>query len=426
LAGINQVQVNIKAGLTFAQTLRSILRQDPDVILVGEIRDLETAEIAFQAAVTGHLVLSTLHTNSSFAAITRLLDLGVDPFLMTSSLSLIVAQRLARRVCQECKELYAPAPELLQRFRLEESDLKFYHGIGCTACGKTGFSGRLGIYEMLRISGTLKELVRQKASESALRRASALAGTHTLLEDGLAKVRAGATNPEELVRVIELEAEENYACPNCAKMIHREFKNCPYCMFAVRNICESCGQDLKPEWKMCPFCSSRVTVHAETAESAVAEDAKPKELKASSDPELPATREMMALPAVKRAKILVVDDDRGIIKVIRKALEKLPMDVEIFTAGDGVEALEKVAEDGADLVILDVNMPRLDGFGVCDRLRKDIKTAFLPILMLTADAEQDTRTKGYLVGTDDYMNKPFAVPDFVARVTRLLRRTYGL
>jgi type IV pilus assembly protein PilB len=426
LAGINQVQVNIKAGLTFAQTLRSILRQDPDVILVGEIRDLETAEIAFQAAVTGHLVLSTLHTNSSFAAITRLLDLGVDPFLMTSSLSLIVAQRLARRVCQECKELYAPAPELLQRFRLEESDLKFYHGIGCTACGKTGFSGRLGIYEMLRISGTLKELVRQKASESALRRASALAGTHTLLEDGLAKVRAGATNPEELVRVIELEAEENYACPNCAKMIHREFKNCPYCMFAVRNICESCGQDLKPEWKMCPFCSSRVTVHAETAESAVAEDAKPRELKASSDPELPATREMMALPAVKRAKILVVDDDRGIIKVIRKALEKLPMDVEIFTAGDGVEALEKVAEDGADLVILDVNMPRLDGFGVCDRLRKDIKTAFLPILMLTADAEQDTRTKGYLVGTDDYMNKPFAVPDFVARVTRLLRRTYGL
>jgi type II secretory ATPase GspE/PulE/Tfp pilus assembly ATPase PilB-like protein/ActR/RegA family two-component response regulator len=427
LAGINQVQVNVKAGLTFAGCLRSILRQDPDVILIGEIRDLETAEIAFQAAVTGHLVLSTVHTNSSFAAVTRLLDLGVDPFLMTSSLSLIVAQRLARHVCEECKEIYSPAPDLLKRFKLDDPELTFYRGRGCPACGKTGFVGRMGVYEMLRMSSTIKELVRQKSSESALRRAASMAGTRTLLEDGLSKVREGLTNPEELLRVIEVEAEENLPCPKCGAMIHPEFKSCPYCMYSLRSICDSCGQDLKQEWKMCPYCSSPVGAHSGSAGTEKAPAAgKPRELKASplANPGLP--RQAGALPAVKKPKILVADDDPGILKVVQFALQQLPLEVEVYTAADGVEALEAIEQRGADLAILDVNMPRMDGFDVCDRLRKDIRTAFLPIMMLTANTDQDTRTKGYLVGTDDYMNKPFAVPDLVARVSRLLRRTYGL
>jgi CheY-like chemotaxis protein len=407
--------------------LRSILRQDPDVILIGEIRDLETAEIAFQAAVTGHLVLSTVHTNSSFAAVTRLLDLGVDPFLMTSSLSLIVAQRLARRVCEECKESYSPAPDLLKRFKLDDPELTFYRGRGCPACGKTGFVGRMGVYEMLRMSSTIKELVRQKSSGSALRRAASMAGTRTLLEDGLSKVREGLTNPEELLRVIEVEAEENLPCPKCGAMIHREFKSCPYCMYALRSICDSCGQDLKKEWKMCPYCSSPVGAHSGSAgiEKALAAG-KPRELKASplANPGLP--RQAVALPGVKKPKILVADDDPGILKVVQFALQQLSLEVEVYTAADGVEALEAIEQRGADLAILDVNMPRMDGFDVCDRLRRDIRTAFLPIMMLTANTDQDTRTKGYLVGTDDYMNKPFAVPDLVARVARLLRRTYGL
>jgi CheY-like chemotaxis protein len=445
LPGITQVQVNVKAGLTFAGTLRSILRQDPDVILIGEIRDAETAGIAFQAAVTGHLVLSTVHTKSSFAAITRLLELEVDPFLISSSLSLVVAQRLSRRVCTHCKEPYTPPQDLLQKFRLDEPDLVFYRGQGCPECGKTGYSGRMGIYEMLRMTDSLKELVRQKASESAMRRAAAVMGTRTLLEDGLLKVRQGLTNPEELLRVIEVEVDESLPCPKCGAVIHREFKSCPYCMFTLRNICESCGQDLKPDWKMCPYCTS--PVRGMQAAAAPGENSKPSQLtEGTKDPmalaeenpvarrqvhALPpansgASREVAALPAMKTPKIVVADDDKGIIKVIRKALEQLPMDVQVFTAGDGVEALNAIESNRADLVILDVMMPRMDGFAVCDSLRKDIRTAFLPILMLTANADQNNRTKGYMVGTDDYMSKPFEVPDFIARVARLLRRTYGL
>jgi type II secretory ATPase GspE/PulE/Tfp pilus assembly ATPase PilB-like protein/ActR/RegA family two-component response regulator len=423
LAGINQVQIHVKAGLTFAACLRSILRQDPDVILVGEIRDLETAEIAFQAAVTGHLVLSTVHTNSSFAAVTRLLDLGVDPFLMTSSLNLIVAQRLARRVCAHCKEAYIPTPELLKRFRLDDPDLTFSRGRGCAECGKTGFAGRMGIYEMLRMTSTIKELVRKRASESSLRRASALTGSRTLVEDGLAKVREGRTNPEELIRVIEVESEENLPCPSCGVMIHSEFKSCPYCMYALRKTCSSCGQDLKQDWCMCPYCSSPVSALADSAKLPAP---RPRELKASPLENAGPLDTPAKSPAAKKPKILIADDDKAILKVVRAALKQLPLAVDVYQAVDGVEALEAIERHGADLAILDINMPRMDGFEVCDRLRKDIRTAFLPIMMLTANTDQDTRTKGYLVGTDDYMNKPFTVPDLVARVARLLRRTYGL
>jgi type IV pilus assembly protein PilB len=425
LAGISQVQVNVKTGLTFASSLRSILRQDPDVILVGEIRDAETAEIAFQAAATGHLVLSTLHTNSSFAAIARLLELGIDPFLITSSLNLVVAQRLARRICAQCKEPYHPAAELLQRYHINNADQVFYRGRGCPACGKSGFSGRMGIYEMLRLTSGLKELIRTKAGEAALRRTAARSGARTLMEDGLDKVRDGSTNPEELLRVVELEAEDNFPCPKCNAMVTWEFKTCPYCMIALQNRCTSCGQNLKPEWKMCPYCTTPVSAPAVPVQES------PKVITQGRDePALSPSRllsqQTTASSAVKCPKILIADDDQGISTLIRKALEQLPMDVEVFAASDGIAALEAIELHGADLVILDVNMPRMDGFAVCDRLRKDIRTAFLPILMLTANSDQNNRTKGFLVGTDDYMSKPFVMPDLVARVTRLLRRTYGL
>jgi CheY-like chemotaxis protein len=279
---------------------------------------------------------------------------------------------------------------------------------------------------MLRMTAALKELVRKKSGEAALRRSATASGTTTLLEDGLAKVRDGSTNPEELLRVVELEADDSFPCPKCNATVTREFKTCPYCMIILRNICGSCGQDLKPEWKMCPYCTTPVSVQPAPTEP-------PKALSQGPDDPAPApagthllSQQVASVPAVKRPKILIADDDRGITTVIRKALEQLPMDVEVFTASDGVEALDSMEMHRADLVVLDVNMPRMDGFAVCDRLRKDIRTAFLPILMLTANTDQDTRTKGYLVGTDDYMSKPFAVPDLVARVTRLLRRTYGL
>jgi type IV pilus assembly protein PilB len=421
--GINQVQVNSRAGLSFAATLRSILRQDPDIILVGEIRDLETAEIAFQASVTGHLVMSTLHTNSSWAAVTRLLDLGVDPSLMTSSISLIAAQRLARRICNQCKEPYKPPEELLHRFRVKDPDFIFYRGRGCAACGKSGYAGRLGIYEMLRMTPTIKELVRKKATEAALRKAATAAGTRTLLEDGLSKVREGLTNIEELVRTLEVESEESVQCPQCGTLIQTDFKSCPYCMFTLHVVCDSCGQELNREWKMCPYCTTAV-VQASAAEavSLLGAGNNGKQPSAESN----ARRQPIALPPVKQPKILIVDDDEGIVKIVQKSLEQLDTKPEIFTASDGVEALKAVEEHKVDLVILDVMMPKMDGFAVCDHLRKDLRTSFLPIIMLTASAEENNRTKGYLVGTDDYVTKPFDVPDFLARVSRLLRRTYGL
>ena len=424
LAGVNQVQVHLKAGLTFASSLRSILRQDPDVILIGEIRDLETAEIAFQASITGHLVLSTLHANSTAAVVTRLMDLGLDPFVVSSSLRLVVAQRLARRICKECKEPYVPPAETLEKLHLTEKSGTFYRGRGCPACGKTGYSGRVGIYEIIKVTTTIRELIRQKASEKSIRKAAADTGSTTLLEDGIAKVLSGATSIDELCRVIELEAEETHPCPNCQRMINGEFKSCPFCMASLRPTCVSCGQDLKTEWRMCPYCATIVQAPPERSETA--EPAGPALLSAAVGDGSPSSALRPSLPAVKRPKILVVDDDPGILKVISVALKQLPIESDVVEAHDGVEALEAVETKGADLVILDVMMPRMDGFTVCDNLRKDIRTAFLPVLMLTANADQTNRTKGYMVGTDDYMSKPFDVNDFLARVTRLLRRTSGL
>ena len=432
LEGINQVQVNTKAGMTFAGALRSILRQDPDVILIGEIRDLETAEIAFQASITGHLVLSTLHTNDSFGAVVRLLDLGVDRFLIGSSLSLVVAQRLARRTCTKCKEVYTPPEDILQKFRVDGQDGVYHHGAGCPSCGKSGFSGRMGIYEMLRMTSSLKELLRQKAPESSMRRAAAVGGTRTLFEDGVAKVRAGLTSPEEVLRVIEVASDETFPCPKCNSIVSREFKTCPYCTYSLRNLCQACGQDLKPEWSICPYCSTPVSNPAAAATSAESAAGPVAPQLPASNQDAPGRLPRLALTQgteaieVKHPKIVVADDDPGIIKVVEAALKQLPIRVEVFTANDGTQALDSIEKNHADMAILDVKMPQLDGFEVCGKLRQDVRTAFLPILMLTANSDQENRTKGYLVGTDDFMSKPFTLPDFLARVTRLLRRTYGI
>jgi type IV pilus assembly protein PilB len=425
LQGISQVQVNIKAGLTFAACLRSILRQDPDVILVGEIRDLETAEIAFQAAMTGHLVLSTLHTNSSLATIARLLDLGVDPFLITSSVSIIIAQRLARRICTKCKESYVPSSGLLEKLKLENPDIVFYRGRGCNACAQTGYAGRTGLYEILRLTPTLKELIHRKATEGELRKTAGLAGTRFLLEDAMEKVRQGMTTLDEVLRVIQLQEEEIIRCPKCSSFINMDFSTCPYCMHALKNLCAGCGQELKLEWKICPYCNAK---SGATGPSEPTQKALPGEGDGMPVPEgqPPPKKGPAYLPAPKKPRVLVVDDDEGIKKVIQKALSQLPMEMDIILANDGVDALKTIEEQAPDLVITDVMMPRMDGITLCKQLREDLRTTFVPIMMLTANADETNRTKGYLVGTDDYVNKPFSVPDLNARVMRLLRRTYGL
>jgi type IV pilus assembly protein PilB len=203
LQGINQVQMKEQIGLNFAAALRSFLRQDPNIVLVGEIRDFETAEIAIKAALTGHLVLSTLHTNDAPSTVSRLVNMGIEPFLVATSVNIIQAQRLIRRICSECKEdVHLPAEGLIEiGFTKEESgDLKLYKGRGCSHCNQTGYKGRVGLYEVMEINDELRELIIIGASAMELRRKAIDMGMITLRESGLSKIRQGITTIEEVVK----------------------------------------------------------------------------------------------------------------------------------------------------------------------------------------------------------------------------------
>ncbi|NPA14930.1 MAG: type IV-A pilus assembly ATPase PilB [Deferribacteres bacterium] len=198
--GINQVNVNEAVGLTFASALRAFLRQDPDIILVGEIRDQETADIAIKAALTGHLVFSTLHTNNAPATVTRLIDMGVEPFLVSSSLILVVAQRLVRRICQHCKEEITPDPDILRALNITDNNIKFYRGKGCSNCRKTGYKGRIAVYEMMEITDEMRKAIVKGAPEDEIREMAKANGMVTLREAGIIKAQKGLTTLEEVLR----------------------------------------------------------------------------------------------------------------------------------------------------------------------------------------------------------------------------------
>ncbi len=204
LPGVNQCQVNVRAGLTFARALRSFLRCSPDVILVGEIRDEETAKIAIESALTGHLVLSTLHTNDSAGAVTRLIEMGVEPFLVSSAVDCVLAQRLARKLCSDCKEEWRPKPEVLIEAGYPADNLPevVYRAVGCKKCGNTGYRGRIGVHEVLMMTEEISRLCVENATAEDIRRVAVEQGMLTLRQDGLEKVRSGLTSIEEVVRVI--------------------------------------------------------------------------------------------------------------------------------------------------------------------------------------------------------------------------------
>ena len=206
LPGINQMQINPRAGLTFASALRSILRGDPDVILVGEVRDRETALIAIEAALTGHLVLSTLHTNDAASALPRMVEMGVETYLVASALDCVVAQRLARKLCPRCREAYKPEAMDLTRAGFPESTWdsigELFRPVGCANCSKTGYRGRMGLYEVMPITEEIERLTVDRASSDEIRRAAVRDGMMTLREDGLDKVRTGTTSIQEVLRVV--------------------------------------------------------------------------------------------------------------------------------------------------------------------------------------------------------------------------------
>jgi type IV pilus assembly protein PilB len=208
LGGVNQMQINQRAGLTFATALRSILRSDPDVVMVGEIRDGETAKISVEAALTGHLVLSTLHTNDAPSTITRLSEMGVEPFLVGSAVSAVLAQRLARKLCSHCCELYSPSVEDLLSARVSpevatmNDGMSFYRKVGCPRCNQTGYKGRIGIFQLLTMSEEIESLAVKRASRDEIERSAMRAGMRSMWDDGLSKVAAGLTSIEELARVV--------------------------------------------------------------------------------------------------------------------------------------------------------------------------------------------------------------------------------
>ena len=217
LPGIGQMQVKPKINLTFANCLRHILRQDPDVIMVGEIRDLETAEIAIQASLTGHLVLSTLHTNDSASAVTRLLDMGIEPYLISSSVIAVMAQRLVRVICPSCKSACQPQEQMSSIWNEKERTLvsqgQLYKGLGCESCLKTGYFGRTGIFELLIIDDQVKELIIERRGSHIIKEAGMAKGMSTLRADGLRKMLAGQTTLEEVCRVTQ-DVETNIGAAN--------------------------------------------------------------------------------------------------------------------------------------------------------------------------------------------------------------------
>ncbi|HEX9109403.1 MAG TPA: ATPase, T2SS/T4P/T4SS family [Longimicrobiales bacterium] len=255
LPGITQVQVQPKAGLSFAKALRSVLRQDPDVVMVGELRDRATLEVALAAALTGHLVLSTLHTNDAAGAVARLLEMGAAPYLVAASLVGVLAQRLARRLCPECRVTRPAGAAELAGLGLPAADVHLFAAAGCPRCGGHGYSGRLGIFELLVADARLRDLVLRRATADALREAARDSGTTTLGQDAWRKLLTGATSLEEVRPLLALVADEAPACPGCGAALRRDFIACPACGRRLRRRC-ACGHLLQDRWRCCPACGA--------------------------------------------------------------------------------------------------------------------------------------------------------------------------
>ena len=385
LQGIVQVQVNEKTGLTFASALRSILRQDPNVILVGEIRDRDTASIAVQAALTGHLVFSTLHTIDAPSSVTRLVDIGVESYKMAAALKGVIAQRLLRRLCRSCRQLsIEPIPERMQKWLPVGTSL--YRSVGCPDCSMTGYRGRFAVTEVLTVSTEVER--RLAANESADRIADAAreSGMRSLFESGLVRVRNGETSLDELLRVLEIPAEPQSRRPSGSHVIVAE----------------------------------RPPVHdAPATPSGVGSRYSP------PIPPLPAE----ALQLVDdghphpagRLTVLLVEDEAQLRRLLRDMLEREGF--RVVEAVDGVEALDEVDRSAPDIIVLDLDLPRLDGYGVLTHLRSRRATAHLPVLVLTAQGDEDSEVRVFEYGANDFLGKPLRSRVLSARLRSLVRRT---
>ena len=380
LKGMTQLQVEPRQGVTFASALRAILRQDPDIIFVGEIRDLETAEMAVQASLTGHLVLATLHTSSAVGSVRRLCDLGLDPAAVADTLRGAVAQRLARRLCATCA---VPADDPLTA---EEASLEKTFGlrpvmreVGCADCGRTGYRGRFPIVELLQTTPALQSLIRAPAGAPELHEVAVANGMRSLREAGLDAVRRGDTSLAELHRML--------------------------------------GDESAP-------AEETGTAGTESSESSI----EPGQARESGVDEAPRTVPGMAAPVAAApvnglGHVLVVDDEPTNRTFVRGLLQKAGF--RVSEAPDGLAALDSLGRDAFDLMVLDLDMPRLAGYEVLSHVRRQIPTAMLPVIVLTGTLNPNAEIEVMERGADDYLTKPIDAARLLARVKAALRRARG-
>ncbi len=391
MQGIVQVQVQEKAGLTFAAALRSILRQDPNVVLVGEIRDKETAQIAVQASLTGHLVLSTLHTNDAANAVTRLVDIGVEAYKIAASLRGVVAQRLMRKLCPTCKEVWMEAPpERLQRWIPRGTPL--YRAAACPDCAMTGYRGRFSILEILTMTPELERRIAAGEAPDRIADAARRGGMKSLWDSGLAHVTRGESTIEELMRVVDIPAEAEAPAP-----------------------AEKAGTRTSGPTRRSPGGGVDALKHAVAPEPAAPVSTHFDLLEEHTPP---ARRSgAHGLPA---SKVLLVDDEDSLRKVMRDLLER--EGYVVTEARDGVQALDQVDRVGPDIIVLDLNLPGLDGYGVLSHLRSRPATANIPVIVLTAKGDEDNEVRVFELGADDFLTKPFRARALSARLEAVLGR----
>ena len=397
--GITQVQIHERAGLTFARGLRSVLRQDPDVVLVGEVRDTETAKLALEASMTGHLVLTTLHTNSAPAAITRLVDMGVEPFLVATSLSLVVAQRLVRRVCEECAAPYTPPARVLKLLGIDTSDLEGaqpLRGAGCADCGNTGYRGRLGVFEVLPVTAEMRGVLMTTPNEGAVAAAARASGMQTLRSSALVKAHAGLTTYEEVLRVTQVDSTSTALhCHACSGALSADMVMCPWCATAVdRGHCEECDRPLEAAWRVCPWC--RTTAPGRPVAGTGKHD----------DGSLP--------------RLLVVEDDASVRSYVAASLSGVVEVVGVETASEGLDLATSGSYDG---IVVDQSLPDLTGVEMIRLLRSEARTAALPVLMLTGSANAELENEARNAGADDYLTKPVEPALLEERVMALVHRS---
>ena len=401
LQGIVQVQVNEKAGLTFPAALRSILRQDPDVILVGEIRDKETANIAIQASLTGHLVLSTLHTNDAASSVTRLVDIGIESYKIAAALKGVVAQRLMRRICPACRELsVGQVPDRLKRWFPDQGTL--YRAVGCPECSMTGYRGRLAIEEVLRANDEVERRIAGNETVERINDAARETGMRSLWESGVQHVRQGETTIEELLRVLEAPQEPGSRSPS-GSTARASTGEVP----VVRNS-TSVAPVRDPE--------DEEDASAPAPRRSGSRKLSPKFTGDSF--ELVEDPKSSKRPAAKR--VLLVEDEESLRRVMKDLLEREGFVV--HEASDGVIALDEVDRLAPDLVVLDLNLPRLDGYGVLSHLRARPATQKLPVIVLTAKGDEDSEVRVFEYGASDYLTKPFRGRALSARIHSLLDR----